>query len=250
MNPNFCKRLRACDRLLGTMVTVNSMAVMEVIAGCELDWIFVEAEHAPMTTSGLEQLLIAAGQTPCLVRLPNHEPTWIKRALDLGAAGIIVPQVNTVEEARAIVEAARFTPLGQRGVGVSRANAYGYHVGEYMEAANAGTAVIVQAEHIDAIPNVAAIAAIEGIDGVFVGPYDLSASMGLPGQIDHPDVAQAIEHVRETCAGVGKSVGYFGINADDVAARLEQGFSLVACNVDVVMLRNSVIALLNALRGN
>ena len=110
MNLEFCNKLRAREVLIGTIVSVDSIAVMEVIASAGLDWIFIEAEHAPITMAALDRLLVAAGDTPCLVRLPSHETPWIKRALDLGTAGIIVPQVNTVGEAQAIVEAARFPP--------------------------------------------------------------------------------------------------------------------------------------------
>jgi len=248
MNPEFCNRLRARDLLIGTIVSVDSIAVMEVVASGGIDWIFIEAEHAPIGMAALERLIVAAAGTPCLVRLPNHEPAWIKRALDLGAAGIIVPQVNTVGEAKAIAEAARFTPQGERGLGVCRANGYGYAVGDYIASANAGTAVMIQAEHIDAVANASAIANVDGIDGVFVGPYDLSASMGLPGQIDHTDVNEAIEHIRQAFADVGKPTGYFSIETSEVKRRIGQGFSLVACSVDVVLLRNGVAALAASLR--
>ncbi len=248
MNPDFCKRLRARDTLIGTIVSVDSVPIMEVLASSGLDWIFIEAEHAPIGMAALERLIVAAGKTPCLVRLPNHEPTWIKRALDLGAAGIIVPQVNTVDEAKAIVNAARFTPAGARGVGVCRANAYGYAIGEYISAANAGTAVIVQAEHLDAVTNASAIAELEGIDGVFVGPFDLSASMGLPGQLDHHDVNTAIERIRKAFANAGKPAGFFGSTTDEAHKRIAQGFSLIACSADVLLLRAGATALVTALR--
>jgi len=156
--------------------------------------------------------------------------------------------VNTVGEAKAIAEAARFTPQGERGLGVCRANGYGYAVGDYIASANAGTAVMIQAEHIDAVANASAIVNVDGIDGVFVGPYDLSASMGLPGQIDHTDVNEAIEHIRQAFADVGKPTGYFSIETSEVKRRIGQGFSLVACSVDVVLLRNGVAALAASLR--
>jgi 2-keto-3-deoxy-L-rhamnonate aldolase RhmA len=250
MNPDFCTRLRARDLLVGTIVSVDSVAVMEVVASSGLDWIFIEAEHAPIGMAALERLIMAAGTTPCLVRLPNHETTWIKRALDLGAAGIIVPQVNTVGEAKAIANAARFTPQGERGLGVCRANAYGDAVGEYLGSANTGTAVLVQAEHVDAVDNASAIASVDGIDGVFVGPYDLSASMGLPGQLDHAEVNDAIEYVRQAFAATGKPAGYFSIEPDEVKKRIGQGFSLVACTVDVMLLRAGATALAASLRGS
>jgi 2-keto-3-deoxy-L-rhamnonate aldolase RhmA len=243
MNLEFCTRLRNREVLIGSIASIDSVAVMEILSQSRLDWIFIEAEHAPIGMTALERLLVAAGNTPCLVRLPNHEPTWIKRALDLGAAGIIVPQVNTVGEAKAIAQAARFAPQGGRGVGVCRANGYGNAVGDYLTGANAGTAVMVQAEHVDAIDNASAIASVDGIDGVFVGPYDLSTSMGFPGQLDHQEVNEAIEHIRDAFAEVRKPAGYFSVDAKDAKKRIGQGFSLVACSVDVVLLRAGVEAL-------
>lgn len=249
MHAEFCRRLRRRDTLIGTIVSLDSIAVVEIIAGSGFDWLFIEAEHAPTGMAALERLLVAARDTPCLVRLPNHEPTWIKRALDLGAAGIIVPQVNSVGEAQAIAQAARFTPAGERGLGVCRANGYGYAAADYVANANAGTAVLVQAEHIDAVDNASSIASIDGIDGVFVGPYDLSASMGVPGEFTHPEVSEAIESVRAAFAAVGKPCGYFGIDAADVKARIASGFNLVACGVDVLLLRAGATALANDLRA-
>jgi 2-keto-3-deoxy-L-rhamnonate aldolase RhmA len=248
MNAEFCRRLRDRERLLGTIVSLDSIAVMEIVASSGFDWIFIEAEHAPNGMAALERLIVAARDTPCLVRLPNHEPTWIKRALDLGAAGIIVPQVNSVGEAHAIADAARFTPMGERGLGVCRANGYGYATGEYLAGANAGTAVLVQAEHVDAVANASSIASIEGIDGVFVGPYDLSASMGIPGELDHPDVVEAIDTVRRAFNAVGKPAGYFSADSANATKRIAEGFTLVACSADVLLLRAGAMALSDTLR--
>lgn len=248
MNLEFCQKLRNRDTLIGTIVSVDSIAVMEVVTSTGVDWVFIEAEHAPLGTDALERLLTAAGDTPCLVRLPNHEPTWIKRALDLGAAGIIVPQVNTPAQAQAIAKAARFTPLGERGVGVCRANGYGYAVGDYLDKANKGTAVMVQAEHIDCVANADAIAQIDGIDGVFVGPYDLSASMGIPGQLDHLELNAAISKIRAAFAATDKPAGFFAVGTEHVGRRIGEGFSLVACSVDMALLRAGLSAMLASLR--
>jgi 2-dehydro-3-deoxyglucarate aldolase/4-hydroxy-2-oxoheptanedioate aldolase len=249
MHAEFCRRLRRRDPLIGTIVSLDSIPVVEIIAASGFDWLFIEAEHAPNGLSALERMLVAARDTPCLVRLPNHEPTWIKRALDLGAAGIIVPQVNSVGEAHAIAQAARFTPAGERGLGVCRANGYGYASGEYVANANAATAVLVQAEHVDAVENASSIASVDGIDGVFIGPYDLSASMGVPGEITHPEVGAAIDAVRAAFTAVGKPVGYFGTDPADVKTRIATGFSLVACDVDVLLLRAAATALAADLRA-
>jgi 2-dehydro-3-deoxyglucarate aldolase len=253
MNHEFRNRVLAQEILFGTIVTLDSIAIVEIIASSALDWIFIEAEHAPNEATALERMLVAAGDTPCLIRLPNHEPSWIKRALDLGAAGIIAPSVNTVAQARSIVEAARFSPLGARGIGVSRGNGYGYTVGDYVQQANAGTTVMVQAEHIEGVNNANEIANIEGVDGALIGPYDLSASMGLPGELDHPEVNEAIERVRVAFADAGKPTGIFGLSVEDAKRRIKQGFSAIVCGVDVMMFRQSIDDLakgLNDVRGD
>ena len=248
MNPEFCRRLRARERLIGTIVSIDAIPVVEILARAGFDWLFIEAEHAPIGLAALERMLVAARDTPCLIRLPNHEPTWIKRALDLGAAGIIVPQVNTVGEAHAIAEAARFTPHGERGIGACRANAYGANTREYLAAANAGTAVMVQAEHVDAVENASAIATVDGIDGVFVGPFDLSASLGLPGEPGHPHVIEAIEKIRDAFEAVGKPAGCYSPEPGAALERMAEGYSLVACGVDVSMLREHAVSVVRRLR--
>jgi 2-keto-3-deoxy-L-rhamnonate aldolase RhmA len=137
-------------------------------------------------------------KTACIVRVPEAAEMPIKRALDLGAHGIIVPQVNTAEQADDVVRWSRYAPEGARGVGLARAQGYGAKFREYLSRANDEIAVIVQAEHSHAVDNIEAIARVPGVDAVLLGPYDLSASLGLMGQIDHPTVVAAIRRVTVT----------------------------------------------------
>jgi 2-keto-3-deoxy-L-rhamnonate aldolase RhmA len=173
----------------------------------------------------------------------------VTRALDIGAAGIIAPQVNSVEHATRIVQAAKYAPVGRRGLGITRAHGYGLRVREYMQSANDDTAVIVQAEHRDAVDHIRDIVRVEGIDGVLIGPYDLSASLGLPGAVDHPDVRQAIGRVRSACLDANIPIGIFGLSAEAVRPYIEQGFTMIVTGVDTVLLANAASSLLTAVRA-
>ena len=150
---------------------------------------------------------------PCLVRVPGADEPPIKKALDLGAEGIIVPQVNTVAQAASVVRYARYAPAGSRGVGLARAHGYGLRFQEYLDAANESVAVIVQAEHAQAVENIESIVKVEGIDAVLIGPYDLAASLGKMGRINDRAVTDAIDYVTKTCQAAGVPLGYFGISA-------------------------------------
>ncbi len=245
----FRTRLKRGDRLIGTIISLAAPEVVEIVAAAGFDWLFLEAEHAPLSPLDLQRLIIAAHGLPCVVRLPNHDEIQIKRALDAGAAGIIVPQVNTAEQARAVVARAKFPPQGSRGVGVARANSYGYAVADYVARANEESAVIVQAEHIEAVGNLAQIAAVPGVDAIFVGPYDLSASMGKLGQLGDPEVVAAIAKVAKVTLAAGLKLGFFAMSAELVAPQMASGFTLIACGVDTVFLAQRARETLLTLRA-
>jgi 2-dehydro-3-deoxyglucarate aldolase len=245
----FRTRLRRGDRLIGTIASLASPEVTEILAGSGYDWLFLEGEHAPVGPLEMQRMIMGAGTLPCVVRLPNHAEIEIKRALDSGAAGIIAPQVNTAAQAAAIVAFAKFPPQGQRGVGVSRANGYGYEVGAHVARANQDSAVIVQAEHIDAVHQIEEIVRVPGLDAVFVGPYDLSASMGKLGQLKDPEVVAAIAHVAAVTKNAGLALGFFATSPELVLPRLKEGFTLVACGVDTLFLRQGARAVSEMLKS-
>src|SRR5215510_502427 len=196
MTNEFRARLKRREKLVGTMVTLASASSAEVLASLGFDWLFVDAEHGPLETRELLGILQAVGdKTACIVRVPEAAEVPIKKALDLGAHGIIVPQVNTAEQAAAVVRWSRYAPEGARGVGLARAHGYGARLREYLRDANREIAVIVVAEHAEAVANIEAIARVPGIDAVLLGPYDLSASLGKMGQIDDPGLVAAIRRV-------------------------------------------------------
>lgn len=247
--PTLRARLRSGETLLGTMVTLPNAAVAEILADLGFDWLFLDGEHGPLETHDLLAMLQAVGdRTPCLVRVPAAVESSIKSALDLGADGVIVPQVNTAEEAANVVRWARYAPLGSRGVGLARAHGYGRRFQEYVETANERTVVVVQAEHIRAVENIAAIAQVPGIDCVLLGPYDLSASMGKVGQIEDPAVVAAIERVTTVCRAAGIPLGYFGVTAAAVQPYIERGYTLITAGVDALLLGHAAGQLLKQLR--
>jgi 2-dehydro-3-deoxyglucarate aldolase len=249
MANDFRARLKKREMLLGTMVTLPSPPAAEVLASLGFDWLFIDAEHGPLGTNELLGILTAVNRrAACVVRVPSCEPVQIAKVLDLGADGIIVPQVNTPQQAADAVRFARYPPEGSRGVGLARAHGYGSKFKEYVESANREIAVIVQAEHATAVENIDAIAHVPGVDAILLGPYDLSASLGKMGQIDHPVVVAAIRKVTDACRGVGMPLGYFGVNAAAVRPYVERGYTLIVAGVDTTLLAGAARALLVELR--
>ncbi|MCI0439637.1 MAG: aldolase/citrate lyase family protein, partial [Chloroflexi bacterium] len=232
--------------LLAPMVTLNSAEVVELLGDCGYDWLFIDAEHSPMEPRDIQPLL-QASSVPCMIRIKDSSVTTIKKALDLGPAGLIVPQVNSGEQAEAVVAASRYNG-GVRGVGLARAHGYGTSFVEYIEKADTAHAVVVQAEHHLAVANIDAIASTDGVDGVLVGPYDLSSSMGLIGQVDHPDVQAAIKSVREACQRHSKALGFFGVGAEAVQPAISDGYTFITVGVDTMMLATAAQKMVRTIR--
>ena len=230
---NFTQRLRQNDLLLGTMLTLPSPELAEMISSCGYDWLFMDGEHGNLSTLDWQRMLQAvAGRSAAIIRVATNSEREIKKVLDIGADGIIAPQVNTADEARHVVACCKYPPQGIRGVGLARAQGYGRNFAAYMESANDNIAVIVQAEHIDAVNNIDEIVEVDGIDAVFIGPYDLSASMGLMGQVDHPEVVEAIDRVGRACQQRDIALGYFGTTAESVQDYVRKGYHLICAGTD------------------
>ncbi|MCA9023737.1 MAG: 2,4-dihydroxyhept-2-ene-1,7-dioic acid aldolase [Planctomycetaceae bacterium] len=250
MSKDFRARLKAGETLLGTMVTLPTSAAAEIMSNVGFDWLFIDGEHGPLESAELMVMLQAvSGRSACLYRVPEAAEVPIKKALDLGADGIIAPQVNTPEQAADVVRWSRYAPLGARGVGLARAHGYGLKFPEYMASANEQTTVVVQAEHALAAENIEKTVQVEGIDAVLLGPYDLSASLGQTGKLDHPAVTQAIDHITKTCQAAGIPLGYFGVSADAVRPYMDRGYTLIVAGVDALMLGSAASRLLANLRG-
>ena len=244
MKNTFRERLRQRELLSGLFVTLGIPETGEILSSCGFDWLCIDAEHAPLSPIHVQRIIQgAAGRCACLVRISSVSELAVKQALDTGADGIIVPLVNSRQEAEKIVQWAHYAPEGSRGVGLARAHGYGMRFSQYIERANRDTVVVVQAEQIEAVERIEEIVAVPGIDGIFVGPYDLSASLGHLGEVDHPEVTAAIERVSTACRAAKKAGGVFGMGAAAVAPYVERGFTLIAAGVDVAVLGNAAAAL-------
>lgn len=211
--------LAAGGAVYGTFAVLGEPALVEMIGYAGLDYVIIDTEHSGNTIEQVGNLIRAAeiaNITP-IVRVTANSPELILRALDMGAGGILAPQVNTAGQAKAAVRAARYAPLGERGIaGVVRAARYGFvPMQEYISGANRETLVITQVEHIESVTNLDEILAVDGIDGVFIGPTDLSQSMGCTGQFDNPELRRVIHSVIEKTRRTDKWAGIFCLDAAD-----------------------------------
>ena len=248
MNLNFRARLNNEELLIGTLITVPIPEIAEIMAEVGYDWLWVDTEHSPFNARGAQRILQAADhRCPCVIRIPSNDEVWIKKALDIGAAGIIAPGVNSAEEAEHIVRMCKYPPRGTRGVGIGRAHGYGLQFKEYVGKANDETAVILQAENTSAVKNISDIVRVSDIDAILIGPYDLSASMGKMGSIDDADVQAAMASIIKKCRDAGVPLGVFADSAESAKVYIQKGFSLVAISTDCLHMARGAGALLLSL---
>lgn len=237
----FKQALAACERQVGLWCSMASPISAEILAGAGFDWIVIDGEHAPNDIPLLISQLQAmrGGTAEPVFRVPWNEPVIIKRALDAGARSLLIPFVQNADEARKAVAAARYPPLGIRGVAVvPRANDYG-RVRDYHRQAHRETCILVQLETRTALKEIEAIAAVDGIDGMFIGPSDLAADFGHLADNKHPEVQAAIEDAAKRIRASGRSAGTLSGNLDDVELLFEMGFNFTATGSDVGLLARS-----------
>lgn len=249
MPHNFRSKLKQGELLIAPMATLSCPETAEILSEVGYDWLFLDAEHSTYSAADLQAIIGRVGhKLPCLVRLAAADEVQIKKALDIGADGIIAPQVNSVEMAEKVVSYSRYSPEGTRGVGLGRAHGYGFSFDDYLSSANEDTTVVVQAEHIDAVNQIEQIVQVPGVDAVLIGPYDLSASLNRIGEIEHPDVVNAIQHVTEVCKNNNVPLGIFGVTVDAVKPYIDKGFTLITAGVDTVMLGQAARRMLGLLK--
>ena len=237
------EKLRNKELTLGSWITLGHPAIAEMMAQAGFDWLTVDMEHSAITEHQAQQLIQTielCGVTP-LVRVGNNDATIIKRVMDAGSHGVIVPMVNSREEAQRAVASVKYPPKGIRGVGLARAQKYGADFEGYRQWNETQSVVIVQVEHIKAVEHLEEILSVEGVDGFIVGPYDLSGSLGVPGQFDHPEVVTALNRVKEVSAQMNAVSGFHVISDDasETAKKIEEGYLFVAYSLDILFLGNS-----------
>ena len=238
-NP-FRKALLEKKQTLGAWMQIGHPAIAEIFARRGFDWICVDLEHGAIDLETMTNIFrtIERYDSVPVARLPLNDPVWIHRSLDAGARGLIIPMVNTAQEAENAIREAKYPPCGMRGYGYSRANMHGIDFAEYIKTANNEIAIIMQIEHKDAIANLEGILNVEGVDGVFIGPLDLSGSMGITGQMKHPDMVAALETYRQLSQKVDKSFGLHIVrpNETNIKEAVEQGYTLIALGLDNVFI--------------
>jgi 2-dehydro-3-deoxyglucarate aldolase len=231
--------------MIGSWINTASPVAAEIMAASGLDFLVLDAEHSAIDFKDAQQLFQAmkAGNPECtpMVRLPGNLYQDTKRYLDAGAMGVIAPLITTGDEARELVRSVKFPPWGDRGVAYTRSHGYGYAFDEYMARANVETFVCVQIEHIKAIENLDDIFSVKGINAAIIGPYDLSASMGITAQFDHPDYIKAVETILAKCKEYKIIEGIHVVqpNPDEVVKRIHEGFSMIAYSLDITMIGNA-----------
>lgn len=246
----FKQRLKAGETLIGLWAQSGHAAVTEVVADAGFDWLLIDGEHAPLEVPTIiDQLrVIEPTGTPAIVRPAWNDPVILKRVLDTGAQTLLVPYVQSAEEARRAVASARYPPQGTRGVAATiRANRYG-RVAGYHRAANDQVCVLVQLETGDAVARLEEIAEVDGVDGLFIGPSDLAASLGHLGNNAHPDVRAMIADAGRRARAAATPIGILAPLEADARAFLEMGFQYVAVGSDIGVLRLAADALLRQFR--
>lgn len=241
--PSLRKRLRSGDFLLGTFVASRDPATCELIGGLGFDLLCLDVEHSAMGIETVERLLAAADlvATPAIVRVAGNDEVAIATTLDAGAAGVLVPRVESAEQAQRALAAARYPPAGKRGLGPSRATRYGTQIGAYRARANDELLLAIQVETNEAVERLDELLAIDGIDLYFVGPGDLGCSLGIDDPSD-PTLRALVASVIERTRAAGRNAGVFAASAADAVIWQARGAQLVLLNSDFSLLARGVAA--------
>ncbi len=242
MQRNIKAELKQGQVVIGPFVRIPSPDLVEIFGEAGFDFIIIDQEHGPLSTETASNLVRACDlvQMTALVRVPDNQPWLIQHALDIGALGVQVPQVGTPAEAERVVQSAKFAPVGTRGVcrNVRAARYSARDRYRYFEESNRDTLVVVQIEGQVGLDHLESVLHVPGLDVIFLGPYDLSQSLGLPGQVDHPKVRHAMEEAITLCRGAGVAVGTFADNAEAAKRWADLGVQYLAVGVDAALIYN------------
>ena len=241
---------------LGTFTALNSPLAVESLRYTGLDYVIVDTEHSPVgIESAAAQIAAAQGAgLTALARANEISRTAVLRLLDVGAQGIVVPCVETVDEVRELIQYAKFAPLGNRGFCPTRDGGWGHaphaaSIPAYMETCNRETLLLPQCETVGCLEHIEEIAAVEGVDGIFIGPFDLSIALGIPGKFGDPLLTEGIERVRRACAAAGKLCIMYAGSGEAAKRYFGQGFPSVAAGLDVEVLKEAVRGIASAARA-
>jgi len=234
------QRLANNELTIGSWVTLGHSSIAEIMASAGFDWLVIDAEHSSIELSEIQAMIQAMDgkDCPAIVRVTSNDANQIKRVMDAGATGVMVPLINSAADAEAAVRNTYYPPRGTRGVGLARAQAYGAGFKPYVEWLQKHALVIVMIEHREAVENIDEILDVPGVDAFIIGPYDLSASMDMPGQLTHPDVQQAIARVREAGLAHGMTGGIHVVEPDreELYRQIDSGYRFLGYGLDTRIL--------------
>ena len=237
-NTTLKSKLSKNEVTIGSWITIGHPSVIEVLSNAGFEWLAIDMEHTTIDFSMAQSLIttIQSKGMAALVRVSKNDEVYIKRVLDAGADGVIVPMINNEDDAKKAVEFAKYPPEGKRGVGLFRAQKFGLSNGfnDYKSWLSENVVVIAQIEHFDAVNNIQQIITTPGIDGVIIGPYDLSGSLGVPGQFDDPDVEVTLSRFEKVCKQMNFPMGFHVIDPEStqLQKKIELGYKFLAFSTD------------------
>lgn len=245
------------ELILGSWINSASPIIAEIMSNAGFDFLCIDAEHSAIDFNTSLHLFQAmkAGNPDCtpLVRMQGNNYTDTKRYLDAGALGVIAPLVNSKEEVEYLIKSVKYPPLGNRGVGYGRSHAYGFEFDQYMNDAEDNIFIAIQIEHIDAVNNFEEMAQVKGLDAIFVGPYDLTASMGITAQFNHPDYLNVLGKINIICQKYNIIGGIHVVqpNPQEVVEKHSMGYNMIAYSLDITIIgsncRNALTKINNSL---
>lgn len=233
-------RFRNREILFAGWTSLGHPQVTEMLVSGGVDFLGIDIEHSTISQEQSQRIIAAchANEVSCLPRVATHNPEAIKRLLDSGADGVIVPTVETVQQVEKLIEWVKYPPIGKRGYGIARAQGYGHDFDEYTTQWNDSSSLIIQIESISAVENIEELLQFDEVDGAMVGPYDISGSLGIPGQINHEKVHQAGQYIVDACKKYGKACGTQDIDptSESVKIAMNSGYTFVVLASDVFIL--------------
>lgn len=242
-NTSLKVKLKNNELTIGSWITIGHPAIPEILSNAGFDWLTIDIEHNAIDLTMIQTLIstIQSKNIAALVRVSKNEEVVIKHVLDAGADGVIIPMVNNKEDALKAIEYVKYPPVGKRGVGLSRAQNYGLGFEDYKKWLNESAVIIAQIEHIDGVNNIEDIITTPGIDGIIVGPYDLSGSLGFPGEYDRPLVQEALRKLESVCVNKNFPMGYHVVPPDSELLKntIDKGYKFIAFSTDFYFMGES-----------
>lgn len=246
-------KLKNSQLTIGSWIMIGNPISIEVMSLAGFEWLVVDMEHTSIELDTAQTLIatIQANGMKALVRVSKNEEVVIKKVLDMGADGIIVPMVCSRDDAIQAVNYAKYPPVGKRGVGLYRASKYGVNFEAYKKWVNEELVIIAQIEHIDAVRNIDEILQVEGIDATIIGPYDLSGSMGYPGEFEREDIKAAVQKTLDKCKQYNIPSGFHVVDTDPkkLQQKIDQGCIFLAYGIDYFFMRDAAINGMNKIRN-